>query len=330
MDAEVLGALDLPAAPPVTRVAAAATVRPRRPAVALLCLGVILTVAPIAGGLFSKVAAGKQMIDRFAPYMISDTLARYDSDIATLRRGAAGVSDVYANQHVSPGRFPGLDQFRVQSAAIDNRAASLLMRVRSSQADYQQVADIGGFDRIPFLIVIAGAVTIYGGCVLRFGARRRSRSTVLLVVAASAAVAVYPFISNFDSGARAGRQMISKLSPVMTTDQVRQLQDDFIVLVTADGELETTFSAVPHSGPAATEIHALVRKWPALSADLASLVGTINDNVGNFNQLKSLDSLTSSIGVSGLRAFPWMLVGVGALTAMLSAAALPRRRKEDR
>ena len=89
-------------------------VRPRLPAVALLCLGVLLVVGPIVGGLFSKVAAGKQMIDQFAPYMTSDSLARYDSDIATMRDGAAGVNEVYAAQHVASGRFPGLDQYRLQ------------------------------------------------------------------------------------------------------------------------------------------------------------------------------------------------------------------------
>jgi hypothetical protein len=328
--ADVLGALELPAAPPVTRVAAAPVVRPLWPAIALLCLGALLVVGPIVGGLFSKVAAGKQLIDQFEPYMNPDTLARYDADIDTMRKGAAGVDHVYARQQVANGRFPGLDTYRVQAATIDNRADSLLRRVSASEPDYQKVASIGGFDRIPFLIVIGGVIAIYGGCVLRFGARRRSRSTLLLVVAVSAAVALYPFISNFESGASAGRRMITDLSPVMTHHQVRQLQDDFIVMVTAVGELDTTFGAVRQSGPAATEIHTLVHRWPAISSDLASLVGTMNDNISNFDALKSLDSLTSGVGVSGLEAFPWMLVGIGALTAALSAAALPRRRKDTR
>jgi hypothetical protein len=305
-------------------------VRPRLPAVALLFFGVLLTVSPIAGGLFSKVAAGKQMINQFAPYMTPDTLARYESDIATLRNGATGVNEVYTKQDVATGRFPGLDEYRVRSASIDGRAESLLRRVTAARSDYQKVAAIGGFDRIPFLIVISGAVAIYGGFVLRFGARRRDRSTVLLVVSVSALVVLYPFISSFETGAAAGGRMIRALSPVMTAGQVRQLQDDFIVLVTAVGELDTTFSAVPHVAPAAAQIHTLVDEWPSLSSDLASLVGTIDDNITNFDALKSLNSLTSSVGVSGLEAFPWLLVGIGATTATLSAAALPRRKKEIR
>jgi len=328
--APALGALDLPTAPPVTRAAAAAVVRPKLPAIALLCFGILLTVGPIVGGLFSKVAAGKQMIDQFQPYMTEDTLARYDHDIAILRNGAAGVDTVYKRQHLAPGRFPGLDTFRAQSAAIDNRSQSLLQQVEASRADYEKVAAIGGFDRIPFLIVISGAVAVYGGCVLRFGARRRSRSTALLVVAVAAAVAAYPFISHFQRGATAGRHMLSGLSPVMTATQVRQLQEDFIVLVTADGELDTTFRAVPQTGSAGRQIHTFVHEWPPLSADFASLVGTINDNLDNYLALQDLDTLTNGVGVSGLESFPWILVGIGATIATLSLAALPRRRKEDR
>jgi hypothetical protein len=326
--ADVLSPLDLPAAPPVTRAAAAAVVRPRLPAVTLLCLGVVLTIGPIVGGLFSKVAAGKQMVDQFAPYITTDTLARYDRDIATMRNGAAAVDSTYATKHVKTGRFPRLDEYQARSTAIDDRAGALLRQVSATQSDYQKVAAIGGFDRVPFLIVIAGAVAIYGGCVLRFGARRRARSTVLLVVAVSALTALYPFVSNFERGATSGRQMLGTLSPVMTPGQVQQLQSDFIVLVTAVDELDTSFRTVPHAGPGADRIRTLVHQWPTVSSDFASLVGTINDNVTNYNALESLDSLTNGIGFSGLEVFPWVLVGVGAAIAMLSAAALPRRKKE--
>ena len=45
----------------------------------------------------------------------------------------------------------------------------------NQQTQYQQVAQIGGFDRIPFLMVACGIVAIYGGCVLLVG---RPRSAV--------------------------------------------------------------------------------------------------------------------------------------------------------
>ncbi|MBV8387527.1 MAG: hypothetical protein JO155_12120 [Acidimicrobiia bacterium] len=325
---EPLVVLDLPSAPPVTRAVAAPVRRPKVPAVALLVFGVLLVVGPIAGGLFSKVASGKQMIDRFAPHMEVDALARYRTDLVTLRQAAGAVDTIYTQQGVAPGRFPGLDGYRGQADAIDRRASTLLDRVTRAEPDYRRTADIGGFDRIPFLVVLFGIVAIYGSCVLLFGARRRARPAVALVLLASAALAVYPFVSDLHRGTTAGQRMLHSFAPFMKHSEVRQLQDDFVVLVTAVGELDTSFRAVPQTGPPAADVAALVDGWPKISSDLASLVGTINDNIGNFNALGDLNTLTRRVGVSGLQGFPWLLVGAGVLGATLAVAATPRRRKE--
>ena len=61
---------------------------------------------------------------------------------------------------------------------------------------------------MPFLIVLSGIVAIYGACVLLVGRRSRAKSTVLMVAAASMAVAVFPLLSNFDRGAQAGHRLL--------------------------------------------------------------------------------------------------------------------------
>jgi len=296
--------------------------------VALLALGVVLVVGPIVGGLFSKVASGKQMIDRFAPHMEADALARYGTDLATLRQAAGAVDTIYAQQAVVAGRFPGLDAYRGEAGAIDRRASTLLERVSRAEPDYRRTADIGGLDRIPFLVVLYGMAAIYGACVLLFGGRGRARSAVALMVLASVALTAYPFVSDLNRGTRSGQRMLHSFAPFMTHAEVRQLQRDFVVLVTAVGELDTGFRAVPQTGPPAADVAALVDGWPRISSDLAALVGTINDNIGNFNALDDLNTLTRSVGVSGLQGFPWLLVGAAVLGATLSVAATPRRRKE--
>jgi hypothetical protein len=321
-------ALDLPDAPLVTRAAPISVHRPKLPALALLGLGLLLTFGPIVGGLFARVASGNQLIDQFAPHMEADALARYDTDLRVLRRGAAGVDTAYDQQRIPPGRFPGLDRYRVQAARIDRRATVLLDRVAGAEPDYRRVAAIGGFDRVPFLIVASGIVAIYGSCVLLAGRRDRARSAVALVVLAGVALAVYPFVSDLQSGARAGERMLPALAPVMQAEQVRQLQRDFVVIVEADGELDTRFRQVPVTGPAAADIDALVTRWPKISSDLAALTGVINDNLANYGALDDLDALPRTVGVSGLAGLPWLLVGVGFTCAGLALAALPRRRKE--
>jgi hypothetical protein len=327
---QLLGALELPAAPAVTRAPAPPQHRRKLPALALLGLGVLLTFGPIVGGLFAKVASGKQLIDQFAPHLDPDALARDHTDLELLRRGAAGVDDTYVRQHVPAGRFPGLDEYRAQSSAIDGRATNLLDRVEAAEPDYRRVAAIGGFDRVPFLIVATGIVAIYGGCVLLAGRRDRAGSAVALVVLAGVALAGYPFLSDMPVGARAGERLLPALAPVMTRANVRQLQRDFVVLVQADGELDTRFRKVRPTGSAVADITALVKGWPTISSDLASLVGVINDNIDNYKALRDLDSLPRRVGLSGLAGLPWLLVGVGGAAAGLSAAALPRRRKVSR
>jgi hypothetical protein len=73
----------------------------------------------------------------------------------------------------------------------------------------------------------------------------------------------------------------------------------------------------------------LVKHWPKISSDLASLVGAVNDNISNFNALDDLNNLTRDVGLSGLGAFPWLLVGIGAVGAGLAIGAYPRRGKES-
>jgi hypothetical protein len=260
--------------------------------------------------------------------MQADALARYHSDVDTLRRGAAGVDAVYSEQQIPAGRFARLDAYRQQSASINDRAADLLARIEAAEPDYRRVASIGGFDRMPFLIVLSGIVAIYGACVLLVGRRSRAKSTVLMVAAASMAVAVFPLLSNFDRGAQAGHRLLHALGPVMNKDEVRQLQRDFVVVVEGVGELDTAFRQVPQSGAAGAGIATLVMQWPTVSSDLATLVGTINDNIGDFNALNSLDRAAGPAGASGLEAFPWALAAVGILGAGLAFASWPRRGGE--
>lgn len=325
-----LAPLRLPAAPAVARATAAPQRRRRVPAVVLLVLGTLLAVGPVAGGLFAKAASGQQLVDAFAPHMTTDALNQYDADLTTLRQGAAALDVVYRQQHVRTGRFPGIDEYRAKATEIDGRGTELLDRVRGAEPDYRRVAAIGGFDRVPFLVVVAGLAMGYAGVVLLRGRRQRAGGAVLLAVAASVALIGYPFVSELPAGSRAGQRLQHALAPVMTAGTVRQEQEDFVVLVHAVGELDTSFSDVPGTGKARRDLEVLVRAWPRLSSDLAGLVGAINDNLTNDRALADLDGLTRDVGVSGLAALPWLLVGAGVLGSVTATAALPRRGRDRR
>lgn len=295
----------------------------------LLVLGAALVLGPIATGMFAKVASGQQLIDAFAPHLTADALARYDADLEVLRKGAAAVDDVYATQSIATGVHPGVDAYRTQAGAIDERATDLLARIRAAEPDYRQVADIGGFDRVPFLLVVTGLGLGYAGAVLLNGRRQRAGGAVVLALVSAVVLVGYPLVGDLPSGTRAGDRLHSALAPVMTPETVRQQQDDFVVLVHAVGELDTAFGAA-RKAAASEDLDALVTQWPEVSSDLAALVGAINDNLTNYEALTDLNDLTSAANVSGLVALPWVLVGAGALAAVAALAASPslsRQRK---
>lgn len=323
-----LSALRLDAAPAVTRTSARAPRRRPAAAIALAVLGGVLIVGPIAGGLFSSTASGQQMIDAFAPHMDQAALDRYGADLRKLQRGGQAVATTYARQSVPAGRYPGLDQWRERHGQIDATADALLRQVESARPDYEKAAGIGGFTRLPFLLVVFGIVAVYAGVVLLSGRRPTFTPVVVAVLVVAAVVVAYPFLGNVPAGASAGHRLTGSLKPVMTSGKVRQLQDDFVVLVTAVGELDTSFRDVPQDPAALRAIAALDAAWPQVSGDFAALTGAINDNLPNYDALAGLDRSTEALGFSGLRAAPWLMVGAGVLGAGLAIAAWPRRRKE--
>lgn len=294
----------------------------------LVVLGILLVVGPIGAGLFVKVASGQQMIDGFAPHMTPDALGRYGTDLQILRNAARALDAAYAAQHIPAGKHPGLDVYRAQAPAINDRAQQLLDRIRSAEPDYRKVSAIGGFDRVPFLLVVSGLALSYSGAVLLGKRRQRRNGAVVLALVAATALIAYPLLGNLPSGSRAGERLQHALAPVMTRATVRAEQLDFVTLVQAVGELDTSF-AVERRAAHSADLESLDSSWPGVSSDLASLVGAINDNLTNYRALDDLDALTHRIGVSGLIALPWFLLGAGALSAVAAGAALSRPRKEQ-
>lgn len=279
------------------------------PAVALVLLGLVVLVGIVASGLFSTVAGGQQMIDELAPHVTVDALDRYDADVATLGSGA----DAVRAAGVPAGDFPGIERWLDQESAIDTRATDLLALVRAAEPDYQEAASISGFDRVPLLVAAVALAAVATGIAL---ARRARTGAVVPQLLLSALLVAYPFLGHLWTGASSTSAVLESFEPVMTQSEVRALQQDFVVLVHAVGELDTGYRATPEAAAAGPEVKRLVEQWPAVSSDLAELVGTVNDNLDRYAALSSLPAFTI---------VPWVLVALGLLTASLAVAALPRR-----
>src|SRR5690349_11571095 len=240
------------------------------------------------------------MIDSFEPHLQLDALDQYDGDLRSVRTGATALNTVYAQQRIPAGKYPGLDTFHARSAAIDARATALLTRIRAAEPDYREVSSIGGFDRVPFLLVASGIALAWAGGTLLGGQRRRAGGAVVLALVAATALIAYPLLVDLPRGTRAGDHLRDALAPVMTTATVQQEQRDFVVLVHAVGELDTEFRGVPDGAAQRRDLAALDAAWPQVSSDLAGLVGAINDNLTDYQAFDELGG--------GLVAMPWVLI----------------------
>ncbi|MFT4042719.1 MAG: hypothetical protein QM673_06100 [Gordonia sp. (in: high G+C Gram-positive bacteria)] len=293
----------------------------------LLIIGIILVVAPLAGGLFSDVAAGKQMLDEFSPRLQAAQLDSYRDDVTLLRDAATGLSRVYAAQSIPSGAYPAIDDYRAQSPAILRRADDLLARITSGVPNYRRVAAIGGFDRIPLLLLAVGTALIIAGSTLLFGRSTHARRAWSAAGIAGLVLVAYPWVGGLVAAGNSGEQMLRTLAPVMTAANVRTLQNDFVVVVTAVGVLDTEFTKVHTTGTDGAAINALRTNWPRVSGDLADLVGTVNNNLDNYDALRALDAVSRPVGISGFVGLGWLLLTLGLLIALVAAAGLIRQRR---
>ncbi|MFT3899293.1 MAG: hypothetical protein QM728_03485 [Gordonia sp. (in: high G+C Gram-positive bacteria)] len=320
-------ALDLPRAPAVVGESG-----PRRrrggPAVALIVLGALLVVAPFALGLFAKVAAGQQLLDRFTPLLTEDSLARYDGDLRFLRGAADTVGTLGATYRVPTGRYPGIAAYRADAADITDRGGRLIDDVRAGAGDFHRLAAVGGFDRLPLLLVAAGLAIAGGGVALLRSDDRGRRLGAVAAGLAGAGLIAFVATSGVLGIVGPADQLVSRFGPIMNEQQVRQLQSDFVTVVGAVGDVDTGYPGVPVAPADAAALNRLKAQWPQTSRDLADLVGQINDNIGNYRSLVQLGRLSPIPGVSGWQLVPAVGLVAGAAALVLAFLAGRPIRKE--
>ncbi len=306
---------------------------PRWPFVALIVLGVLLFVSPVVTGMFTRAAGGQQMLTEFRPFVSSEVLAKFRGYLDTVD---AARTDVQATQSVAGGRYERMDVFVAQYPSIRQDMNGLLDAVDGQVNNYGQLRAVGPFDVLPFLLAVPGLVLLGAGV---WGLRRTRDgenvfgARILAVIAAAVLVAV-PCADGLFSRAPAGAQLIDAFTPIMTHERVAAVQRHFVVLVAAEGELDTQFLGdLRQHDPARAVpgIDAFVSQWQPMTADFASLIGVMADNVDNFGRVVALDRITAPIGFRSFDYFGWFFLVPGVLAAAAAidvkgAARWPRKR----
>lgn len=298
----------------------------RGPLIVAVLLGLGLVAAPAVFGMFRAAPLGGQMIDDFRPFMRQGALATLDDHLATIGAATAEVRETVlprleartgTGPHALADRFPATADLVGEWPTIRSGMDTMLTDISANVDNFAAVDALPPFALFPWFFVVPGLLVVgLAGVALRAGPAGEKRATASLAVMGVALIAAPAVLGMFTRAPRGGA-MIDDLRPLMTRGQVTTLQDHFVTLGAAEGELRTeALPALMAAGrgeePATPALRAFLDAWPTISADMAPMVGAMSDNLDNFAAVDSLPPFPL---------FPWFFVVPGLLLAGLAAGA---------
>lgn len=287
--------------------------RRRRALVAILVIGVGLAVAPAAFQMFSRAPAGGSMIEDFRPYMSTAEIGEFRDHLTKI--GAA------ADEH--PTGSSATAAWEEQWPAIDADMGEMLTTMEDDIGEFRGVSALPPFVLFPWFFVIPGLLVAATALAALVAERRGTpwrglrRALIVLGVGIVAAPAIFQMFSRAPGGAR----MIDDFRSLMTTEKVTSVQQYFLVIGAAEGELRTTVLTEPDADAALPATARFVADWPHISNDMAPMIGAMSDNVDNFAAIDALPPFWL---------FPWFFVMPGVLVAALATLVRGVERSDAR
>ncbi|HMK61992.1 MAG TPA: hypothetical protein VK386_00110 [Acidimicrobiales bacterium] len=294
-------------------------------------IGVGLMVAPLVFGMFSKAPKGAVMISAFKPYMTVSRLDGYQDELSVIDAGVHQTDTSVARSldPASGGRqefdaaYPDFASFDRQWPAIDSKMTGLMDQVQANLGNYLAVAALPSFRLFPWFFVIPGALVaaVAIAALLRpslWGAVR----WVLVVLGISLVAA--PVAFQMFGRAPDGGRMMTAFKSIETTGNVEQIQGYFGSMAVGQGAIRLDIvPALEAEGLSQAQVAAqfpavarLDADWVHILNDMTPMIGTMSDNVVNYQAVASLPPFPL---------FPWFFVIPGVLVTGLALAAGVRR-----
>ncbi|OJF84718.1 hypothetical protein NS14008_26805 [Nocardia seriolae] len=302
----------------------------RWPFAVLAVLGALLVAAPLATGMFPRAVEGEAMIDAFGPYTTRESIDGYRSDLQVLDNARANIVAV---QNSSPpaGDYPRVDRFVRDYPGIRADISTMLDTIDTNRGNYRTLSGTAPFGILPWLLALPGAVLIGAGVFGFRAAGNGSRATTWRAVAALAGrtLVVTPFAAGLFAAGPAAQPVIDGFRPILTTEHVRRVQGYFVTLVAADGELNSRYSGAARTAQPDADlsgITALQNRWQPMTSRFADLVGTMNDNVANFDAVVALNDVSRPLGFTAFRGLAWGFLIPGVLVTGLALFGARRSR----
>jgi hypothetical protein len=297
---------------------------------AVLLVGFGLIVFPLATHMLDRAPKGEQMIKAFKPYMQSDRLTSYESEVKQLDEGFAqggargpGLLSPHASRAAQSRRFaaatPELIQFEKQWPSASRTLTTLIHTIRFNRTDYQAVAALPRFSLFPWFFIVPGALlALLAAAALAVpGTWRPVRWAIL---ALGIALLAAPLAFGMWSRAPKGAELVSAFRTVETRRLVTAVQGDFATVTTGEGSLSgellpalegrgLSTAAIDRAMPAVAQMEG---HWIQILQSLTPMIGVMSDNVRNYQAVAALPAFT---------VFPWLFLAAGLLLLALLAVA---------
>lgn len=282
--------------------------RPRGALVAALVIGLGLALAPAIFGMFSRAPAGGQMIGEFKPYMRSATLDAFGADLALID----AAHDEVTALNPQPDS-PAVASFGREWPAIERDMNSMLKTIEANVPRFNGLVALPPFWAFPWFFVLPGLMIAALAAWGWRGPQPARRVATLALAVCGLSVIAAPAVFQMFTRAPGGAAMINDFRPLMTDENIGDVQGSFLAIGGAEGELRTL--VLPDAGAdTLLATRHFVEEWPRVAAEMAPMIGAMADNLDNFAAVDALPPFSL---------FPWFFVIPGVLVVALALAARP-------
>jgi hypothetical protein len=316
--------------------ARSAAVTPLRVA---LVIGIGLIAAPfifqMLGGE-NRALKGADMMSAFKPYMTEARITQFQGflgsiDAAEVETRTKLLPDVESAATTPPQRqaVASVEDWSTKwragvdgAESIHDDMGGMVDDIAANVDNYAAVNRLPKFFLFPFFFIMPGIII----ALLARAAIKRARAGQgagvpgkALVVMGVGLIAA-PFIFQMMGGenrAFEGKAMIDDFKPIMTVENITNIQGYFPVIGLAEGQLRNEL--VPMAGSSATTDYPAIARfsgqWNTISAEFADFLGAMNDNLVEYKAVKALPPFSL---------FPFFFILPGLMVAGLGLAALRR------
>ncbi len=300
----------------------------RWPLIAIALIGLGLIAAPAIFKMFDRAPKGAQMIKEFKPYMTTSRLDGFQREVRQIDDGVREADTSVARALAGSGqaghrrfdaRYPGFADFQRQWGPIHADMKNLMDTIQGQIGNYKAMAGLPNFKLFPWFFVIPGVLVVMVAFVGLVRPRRR-RQMRWAVAAIGIGLLVAPLVFGMFSAAPKGGRMMTAFETIETRKKVETIQGYFGTIAVGQGTLRLELvPALRKAGLSDRQIAAnypalttLNDRWVSILNDLTPMIGTMSDNVDNYQAVAALPPFPL---------FPWFFVAPGLLLVGLAFGA---------